>query len=97
MTRCTAAAFAVAATALTLMVAGCGQCEDEAAPTVSPYPSNIATPAAPGAAPPVPASEAPAATGSAETATSPTGEPSSTFWTDEKMQQVQPENMPTEP
>lgn len=78
------------------MVAGCGQGGNEAAPTVPPTPSNVATPAAPGGAASVPAPEGPASTGSAETTTSPAGDPSSPFWTDEKLQQVQPEDMPTE-
>jgi hypothetical protein len=97
MTRWTRTVLAVATAGVTLLVAACGQSENEAAPTVAPTPSNVATPAAPGDAPSTPAPEAPNASDGAETTTSPTGEPSSSFWTDEKLQQVQPENMPTEP
>lgn len=83
-------AFAVAG-ALT----GCGRAELDATPDGTMTPSDVATPAAPSteSQPPTDTS-VPADHGL--TTTSPTGDPSSSFWTDEKLQQVRPEDMPTE-
>ncbi len=90
-----AASAAVVVGAAGLLVAGCGQAKDAAEPAASTTPTNIATPAAPGGEA-TPTTPAPTSSSDADTSVSPTGDPSPSFWTDDKIQQVEPEDMPTE-